>query len=75
MAKPEMVPWGMSMGKKFSNERSEAACKRAIITNCISYKSIKSILTTGLDKQALPEVQQSQDTPEHSNIRGSEYFH
>ncbi len=65
----------MSLAKKYGNERLEAACKRAIITNCVSYKSIKSILTTGLDKQALPEIQQSQDMPEHSNIRGSGYFH
>jgi len=65
----------MSLAKKYGNERLEAACKRAIITNCVSYKSIKSILITGLDKQALPEIQQSQDMPAHSNIRGSGYFH
>lgn len=75
MAKPEMVPWGMNMGKQYSNERLEAACNRAIVTNCVSYKSIKSILSTGLDKQALPEMQTSQETPEHDNIRGPKYFH
>jgi len=65
----------MSMGKKYGNDRLEAACNRAIITNCVSYKSIKSILKTGLDQQALPVMQQPQQTPEHDNIRGPGYFH
>jgi transposase len=65
----------MGMGKKYGNDRLEAACKRAIVTNCASYKSIKSILTTGLDKQALPETQRSQHIPDHDNIRGPGYFH
>jgi len=65
----------MSMGRKYGNDRLEAACNRAIITNCVSYKSIKSILKTGLDQQALPETQTSQHIPDHGNIRGPEYFH
>jgi len=65
----------MSMGKKYSNDRLEAACNRAIVTNCVSYKSIKSILKTGLDQQALPEMQTSQHIPDHRNIRGPGYFH
>ena len=64
----------MSMGKKYSNDRLEAACNRAIVTNCVNYKSIKSILNTGLDQQALPEMQTSQHIPDHDNIRGPEYF-
>jgi hypothetical protein len=63
------------MGKKYGNDRLEAACNRAITTNCVSYKSIKSILKTGLDQQALPETQTSQHIPDHGNIRGPEYFH
>jgi transposase len=65
----------MSMGRKYSNDRLEAACNRAIVTNCVSYKSIKSILKTGLDQQALPEMQTSQHIPDHDNIRGPGYFH
>lgn len=65
----------MSLGKKYSNDRLEAACERAITTNCVSYKSIKSILATGLDKQVLPVVQTPQPTPDHDNIRGADYFH
>jgi len=65
----------MSMGKKYSNEWLEAACHRAITTNCVSYKSIKSILKTGLDRQPLLEMQTAQQTPDHGNIRGPQYFH
>ncbi len=65
----------MSMGRKYSNDRLEAACNRAIVTNCVSYKSINSILKTGLDQQALPEMQTSQHIPDHDNIRGPGYFH
>jgi len=65
----------MSMGKKYNDKRLEAACHRALQTGCVSYKSIKSILNTGLDQQALPEVLCPQQTPEHGNIRGSRYFH
>ncbi|MDQ6971563.1 MAG: IS21 family transposase [Mariprofundaceae bacterium] len=65
----------MSMGKKYSNDRLEAACNRAIVTNCVSYKSIKSILKTGLDRQPLLEMQATEKTPDHGNIRGPQYFH
>jgi len=65
----------MSMGKKYGNDRLEAACNRAIVTNCVSYKSIKSILKTGLDRQPLLEIQEPQQTPDHGNIRGPQYFH
>jgi len=65
----------MSMGRKYGNDRLESACNRAIITNCVSYKSIKSILKSGLDRQPLPEMQEPQQTPDHGNIRGPQYFH
>lgn len=38
-----------SMTKKYSNSRVEAACKRAIHYQTVSYMSIKSILIKGLD--------------------------
>jgi len=65
----------ISMAKKHGNSRLEAACKRAVISNCVSYKSIKSILTTGLDSQPLPETEQPSTAPKHDNIRGSRYYH
>jgi len=64
----------MSLGKKNGNHRLEAACLRATLTGCASYKSIKSILKMNLDSQPIPEVNTTSETPEHDNIRGPEYF-
>jgi len=65
----------MNMGRKYGNNRLEAACSRAIITNCVSYKSIKSILKSGLDTQPLLSTESTPDIPGHGNIRGPQYFH
>lgn len=63
----------LRLAKEVGNERLEAACQRALAINACSLKSIKSILSTGLDKRPLPE-QPRQLTIVHSNIRGKEAF-
>jgi len=65
----------MRLGKQYGDKRLEAACNRAIVTGCVSYKSIKSILKNGLDRQPLPETQSIQLPITHDNIRGSNYYH
>lgn len=63
----------ISLGKKFTPERLEAACRRAVHIKAYSYKSVKSILKTGLDKH--PITKQKEVTPiEHENIRGDSYY-
>jgi transposase len=64
----------ISLGKKFSPERLEAACKRAVSIKAYSYKSVKSILKTGLDRQLSPERKEVIPTLYHDNIRGKEYY-
>ncbi len=64
----------VTLAKKFGKERVEAACKRALAIGGISYKSVKSILETGLDKKPLPEPRTAAPKIRHSNIRGSEYY-
>lgn len=61
------------LGKKYGNNRLEKACSRAITFGGFYYKSVKSILEKGLDKQPIekPEKEIPQD---HQNIRGSQYF-
>ena len=63
----------LRLSKHYPPDRLEAACKRALAIRGYSYKSVKSILETGLDKQSLrrniPVV-----TIHHNNIRGREYF-
>jgi transposase len=63
----------MRLGKRYSPERLEKACERAVAINACSYKSVESILKKGLDKVPL---QQEPDTKpiEHPNIRGNNYY-
>lgn len=64
----------ISLSKQFGKERVEAACKRALMIGGTSFKSVKSILETGLDKKPLPEQRTASQTITHCNIRGSEYY-
>lgn len=66
----------LGLSKRFSSERLEAACKRAVALDICSYKSVKSILEKGLDKAPLPESH-PEGAPEvmHQNVRGATYFH
>jgi len=63
------------LATRYSNERLEAACSRALMMNVCSYRSIKSILENSLDRQPLEPL----DIPAvhgevHSNVRGSAYY-
>jgi transposase len=63
----------MRLGKKYTWERLEAAATRAIRIRGYSYKSIESILKTGLDRIPLGERREVSPVY-HDNIRGKEYF-
>jgi transposase len=63
----------LSFGKKFSNERLNNACARAIYYNSFSYIAIKNILERELDK-IQPETGLQIKLPLHDNIRGSAYY-
>lgn len=65
----------MRLGKLHGQERLEAACKRALLTGATTYKSVASILETGLDRQALPETKAPAAPINHQNIRGNSYYH
>lgn len=66
----------LRFGKRYSNERLEAACRRAIAMNASSYRSIKSILENSLDRETLESVKVPAAHSEvHSNVRGSAYYH
>jgi transposase len=66
----------MRLGKQYSPQRLEAACRRAVAVRGYSYKSVRSILEKGLDKLPLPDSVPTPDAAiEHNNIRGSEYYH
>jgi len=63
------------LGRHYEPERVEAAAERALKFNACSYRSMKAILTAGLDRQqdnGERPVQMSLSL--HQNIRGREYY-
>ena len=52
----------------------EAACGRALYINALSYRSVQSILKSGLDHKPLPEPAKDKEPVEHSNIRDPVYY-
>jgi transposase len=64
----------LRLGKKYSQERLEAASTRAVHLRAFSYKSIKSILQTGFDRMPITDKKEVMPALYHDNIRGKEYF-
>lgn len=63
----------LRLGKVYGEQRLEAACGRALHINALSYRSIESILKTGLDQKPLRKPENN--TPiQHGNIRGANYY-
>jgi hypothetical protein len=65
----------LRMEKTYGAQRLEAACRRGISIGAASYRSIASILKTGLDKAFLPDTNPDADPIQHGNIRGRGYYH
>jgi len=64
----------LRLGDRYGAARLEAACQRALSINALSYRSVESILSHGLDAQPLTPPQPAV-RPQHENLRGPEYFH
>lgn len=64
----------LRLGKAYGDERLEAACARALQINALSYRSIESILKTGLDQKTPVNDEKTNKPVEHSNIRGAGYY-
>jgi transposase len=65
----------LQLGKKYGNDRLEAACKRANQGSRVNYKIIKNILENNLDKVQIQENLFSLFIPDHTNIRGPEAYY
>ncbi len=63
----------LRLEKSYTTERLEAACARALAIGATSYRSVESILKSGLDGKPLP-VKEPSPPVAHSNIRGSHYY-
>jgi transposase len=61
------------LARKYSPQRVEAACERALLTGACRYKSVESILKNSLDRTPVSSPPPA-STPPHDNIRGAGYF-
>jgi len=65
----------MRLSQRYGAERLEAACQRALQVDAVSYRSVRSILQMGLDRQEVPAGEPSAALPQvHENLRGSSYY-
>lgn len=65
----------MRLARQYDPSRVEAAAMRALEYNTCTYKSMCSILASGLDAtvETKPERRHA-SLPLHDNIRGSEFY-
>jgi transposase len=65
----------LRLGRHYSPARLEAAAHRALRFKSCSFKALRSILATGLDRLPPEEAPAQQTLPVHENLRGSTYYH
>ncbi len=65
----------MRLAREYGAERLEAACARAQSIRSPSYRSVKSILASGLDRQQPLAAPAQAEMPRHENVRGPDYYH
>ena len=63
------------LSKVYSSKRLEAACDLALDGQAMSYKSVKSILKSGFDRQPRQQSLPLTEPINHDNIRGGHYYH
>ncbi|MBA5872119.1 MAG: hypothetical protein GDA68_19290 [Nitrospira sp. CR2.1] len=65
----------LRLEREYGPARLEAACHRAQAIDAVAYKSVQSILKTGLDQQPLPEPVPTVSLPlAHDHLRGTTYY-
>ena len=67
----------MRLGQSFGRARLEAACGRAVAVRAKTYKSVRNILRSGLDRVAAntEPAQAELRIFSHENVRGAKYYH
>jgi len=64
----------MRLGRRYGDDRLEAAAIRALAIRAHTYRSLESILKTGLDAQPLPGDEPAVTIGDHANVRGAAYY-
>jgi transposase len=62
------------LARQYGEARLESACTRAVRFKLYRLANVRSILTSGLDQQALPQLVPAAPAVEHDNIRGADYY-
>jgi transposase len=63
------------LADRYTAERVERACIRAVKYRAYSYKSVAAILKNNLDRQEDVSEEAQQSLPLHGNLRGRSYYH
>ena len=64
----------MRLSRQYEPARVEAAAQRELHFNACSYRSMRSILASGLDGHSLPTEEKAAPLPLHENVRGRECY-
>jgi len=64
----------MRLGRVYGMPRLEHACQRALQVDACSYRSIRSMLQAGLDRQPVPGPLPPPAVITHANVRGAAYY-
>lgn len=68
----------LRLGKRYGEQRLEAACNRALSIGSYTFKSVESILKNNLDQSPLPPnsgpLDEKPVPDNHENVRGQNYF-
>lgn len=63
----------LSLTKKYTKQRIESACEYAYEHNILRRKHLKNIIESDIDK--IDREESDFVSIDHSNIRGSDYYH
>jgi transposase len=65
----------MRLGRRYGEDRLEAAAARALAVRALSFRSVESILKGGLDGLPLPGAEPvTTAIGDHANVRGARYY-
>ena len=62
------------LGKRYSHERVDCACERALKLNIVGYRHIENMLKSGRDQLPLHANPAGVVAGRHDNVRGAEYY-
>ena len=65
----------LRLEKHYPKQRLETAAVRALKFGALSFKSLRNILSTGLDRLEKNDKNSEPALPDHENIRGPRYYH